>query len=253
MNILKKISLNTSLLMITIFPLTTFAAVVSNGDFSEGSLGWNHSQASSWHPQGMFYTSSFINNSGFTIYTNMQFGWNFPIATIDESISQNIGTVTEGDTLSFDVNLSSSGYYAANPYYVSTTPIYNMHNMRGSEVRISNNLGSQTTAFVWLKDLHQQIGPLDPADGGWNMNDSFQIQIELDSSLAGGDETTLEIVQVGNTDDFTHHQNHMSFDAWASTTVDNIVISNANPVPVPAAAWLFGSALMGLSVVRRKK
>ena len=30
-------------------------------------------------------------------------------------------------------------------------------------------------------------------------------------------------------------------------------VPSANEVPVPAAAWLFGSALAGLSVVRRKK
>ena len=33
--------------------------------------------------------------------------------------------------------------------------------------------------------------------------------------------------------------------------LDNVVITNE--VPIPAAAWLFGSALAGLSVVRRRK
>ena len=31
----------------------------------------------------------------------------------------------------------------------------------------------------------------------------------------------------------------------------NLVITN--PVPIPAAAWLFGSALVGLAVVKRRK
>ena len=37
-------------------------------------------------------------------------------------------------------------------------------------------------------------------------------------------------------------------------TFTNVLIeSTVSPIPVPAAAWLFGSALIGLSVVRRKR
>jgi len=35
--------------------------------------------------------------------------------------------------------------------------------------------------------------------------------------------------------------------------ISGSIFSNASAVPVPAAAWLFGSALLGLGVVRRKK
>ena len=35
--------------------------------------------------------------------------------------------------------------------------------------------------------------------------------------------------------------------------ISGSTFSNASAVPVPAAAWLFGSALLGLGVVRRKK
>lgn len=34
---------------------------------------------------------------------------------------------------------------------------------------------------------------------------------------------------------------------------DNIKIDNVSAVPVPAAAWLFGSALAGLTAIRRRK
>ncbi len=43
---------------------------------------------------------------------------------------------------------------------------------------------------------------------------------------------------------FSSFAPHKSYDAFAIT---------ANPVPVPAAAWLFGSALLGLAGLRRKK
>ena len=38
---------------------------------------------------------------------------------------------------------------------------------------------------------------------------------------------------------------HKSFDAFA-------VVTNPTSVPVPAAAWLFGSAIMGLGLARKK-
>ena len=38
-----------------------------------------------------------------------------------------------------------------------------------------------------------------------------------------------------------------------SISGDTISIADPAPIPVPAAAWLFGSALAGLSVVRRRK
>lgn len=38
-----------------------------------------------------------------------------------------------------------------------------------------------------------------------------------------------------------------------SISGDTITIADPAPIPVPAAAWLFGSALAGLSVVRRRK
>ena len=43
---------------------------------------------------------------------------------------------------------------------------------------------------------------------------------------------------------FSSFAPHKSYDAFAIT---------ANPVPVPAAAWLFGSALLGLAGLKRKK
>lgn len=43
--------------------------------------------------------------------------------------------------------------------------------------------------------------------------------------------------------------------AWAETyTLDNLsYTANVNAVPLPAAAWLFGSALLGMGALRRKQ
>ena len=40
-----------------------------------------------------------------------------------------------------------------------------------------------------------------------------------------------------------------AFDLFLS----NVVLEPVNPIPVPAAAWLFGSALMGLAGIKRRK
>ena len=252
MNILKKISLNTSLLMITIFPLTTFAAVVSNGDFSEGSSGWTLNASS--EPSPYTYIHSDMSNSGFRIdiqTRSYHHDHAYPFMA-DESISQNIGTVNEGDTLSFDLSIFSRGYYDSyGPMYHPEMFRYMYHDLKG-EVRISNNLGSQTIILDEIRDLQMQANIPDPMYGSWDINDSSQIQIELDTSLAGGVDTTLEIGLKGYFD-LLPYPYPLMLDTILETTFDNIAISNANPVPVPAAAWLFGSALMGLSVVRRKK
>jgi hypothetical protein len=45
-----------------------------------------------------------------------------------------------------------------------------------------------------------------------------------------------------------------SFDAQAFIGADTFTVNaDLSPVPVPAAAWLFGSALLGLAGVKRKK
>ena len=48
---------------------------------------------------------------------------------------------------------------------------------------------------------------------------------------------------------------NISFDVVGDhKSIDAIgVVTNASTVPVPAAAWLFGSALLGLAGLRKKK
>ena len=45
--------------------------------------------------------------------------------------------------------------------------------------------------------------------------------------------------------DYTGFAPHKSFDAFA-------IVTNPSEVPVPAAAWLFGSAILGLKLARKK-
>ena len=42
-------------------------------------------------------------------------------------------------------------------------------------------------------------------------------------------------------------------DKWCPGTTSELYVADINEVPLPAAAWLFGSALFGLAGLRRRK
>ena len=42
-------------------------------------------------------------------------------------------------------------------------------------------------------------------------------------------------------------------DKWGRGTTTDLYVAGINEVPIPAAAWLFGSALLGLTGLRRRK
>ena len=75
-----------------------------------------------------------------------------------------------------------------------------------------------------------------------------------ESTFFYGDFTAADLV--GNT--LTHYDvnfsNIIAIDQFGGFTYDIEVIFHGNPVPIPAATWLFGSGLIGLiGVARRKK
>ena len=80
----------------------------------------------------------------------------------------------------------------------------------------------------------------------WAAGGSFTRQFDGSTALAGELYSTQSTVGMFN--DIVS----VTFQAvGTSLLMDNVVISSV-PVPVPAAVWLFGSALAGLSFIRRK-
>jgi hypothetical protein len=71
--------------------------------------------------------------------------------------------------------------------------------------------------------------------GGWDY-----LQIAADKITLGFYLTTLKVFGQGD------------FGYKAETTAD-LYVAGINEVPIPAAAWLFGSALLGLTGLRRRK
>lgn len=68
-------------------------------------------------------------------------------------------------------------------------------------------------------------------------------------SLSGlGVLTTIRLIDTSPAS--SSGQENLSGDALGGFDVDAVRVS---PVPIPAAAWLFGSSLLGLGVVKRKK
>ncbi|MDG1819839.1 MAG: VPLPA-CTERM sorting domain-containing protein [Porticoccaceae bacterium] len=74
---------------------------------------------------------------------------------------------------------------------------------------------------------------------GWDM-----LQIAADKITLGFYLTTLKVFGQGT---FSDGQN----DYRGSST--DLYVAGINEVPIPAAAWLFGSALLGLTGLRRRK
>jgi hypothetical protein len=88
--------------------------------------------------------------------------------------------------------------------------------------------------------------------GGWGAG----IQLTVTGSLAGGGTVQLDYVTLVDMETVMFGSEwlgltNIEFSAYGCCAlVDNIVVSN---VPVPAAVWLFGSALGGLGWMRRRK
>jgi len=91
--------------------------------------------------------------------------------------------------------------------------------------------------------------------GGYR--DGSQVAFEAINIPAGD---VLPVYQTIQMDASWVNLDHLYFNISANdccpgdaSALDNIVLSSATSVPVPAAAWLFGSALAGLGWLRRKR
>ena len=169
---------------------------------------------------------------------------------VNSSISQNIGQVNSGDVLAFNLTRQASG--GVSSYYEDFGNLNRAFRRVDGVVTLSNNLGSQSEVFTNLGDIYEPCymgGCVSPLENIYEFN---QISIPLDPSLVGGTNTNLSIGFTGYLDTY-----FFEFPLYGSLNdvadLWDIEIYNPNPIPVPAAAWLFGSALAGLKLIRRRK
>jgi hypothetical protein len=172
------------------------------------------------------------------------------VLDVNSSISQNIGQVNSGDVLTFNLTRQSSG--GVGSYFEDFGNLHRAFREVNGVVTLSNNLGSQSQVFTNLGDIYEPCymgGCVSPLENIYEFN---QISIPLDPSLVGGTDTNLSIGFTGRLDTyFFEYPLYGSLNDVADLW--DIEIYNPNPIPVPAAAWLFGSALAGLKLIRRRK
>lgn len=142
----------------------------------------------------------------------------------------------------------------------------------GEVVTLSDEANSAVSwDYFYTKGLSENL--IQEKDGGWPFFNQPHAQGELlygwnwtsDDSIdgvlfAGSDNSGLSIKK-----DSAYVQDWMIGDTMTGfggaydslgqlSSYDlTLTLTDISPVPVPAAAWLFGSALLGLAVVKRKK
>ncbi len=98
---------------------------------------------------------------------------------------------------------------------------------------------------------------------GWSDNTSYTFHLDFNTTTTAGDihisvkdgPTTLWDVLIN---DLTYTSGQFGFYNFSQSTVEYSGFEQTggvivNPVPIPAAVWLFGSGLMGLIGINRKK
>lgn len=83
--------------------------------------------------------------------------------------------------------------------------------------------------------------------------DAIQYQLQNSDITGGGDSNfsfALQFTLESTTQDFGITLQKESPGEWG---IDNFVVDWGTPVPIPATAWLFGSALMGVLSIRRNR
>ena len=231
-----------------------FEGMTPNQGFSDPDSGFvNDLDADGWQIYGIVYDASPYNNPSANI--TGQYG-PYPAANGDPGSIQGVAT-GQGGPSQGDVVLSkysdylnqdgqATGYVSASTYQEQVVGAGDI----GSTWRLSydakmGNLEADSSAFAYI--LTQDF-----SDGGesFNSNDSTNLPVEW----------LRYFVDMAITPDMVGDNLTFGFGAVATGNngsgvfYDNLEFAQVAPVPVPAAAWLFGSALIGLvGLARRRK
>jgi len=144
--------------------------------------------------------------------------------TLDTFVYRDVGTIGLDDvgetiTFSFDVKEGNIGSSANTPSASAWAYI---------------NILEQTASYATLANIEVETTNVGT---GWTV---ASVSLLIDAAWVG------ELMQIG------FRNNTTEWDA-SGMYYDNLSVANASAVPVPAAAWLFGSALAGLAAYRKKE
>ena len=246
MNIANKLLLMTALLFSTGSLIN--AATVTNGDFSSGSSGWELISDNEYGAT-VFVMDDISNGSHSFRVTASEYPFIIGQRTVNvlSKISQNIGEVNEGDTLSFDFNREVTGWGLSLDPSAPGKLTQAFDEVLGL-VSIFNDTYTQNYYFSSLGDIYSGF---DYSVPGLNLSDETEITLTLDSELANGSDATLQIMLIGDVEE-RYFNSFQSFDLIDTSRIDNIAINNTNPVPLPAGVYLFLSGLASLGIIKRR-
>jgi len=240
--------------VVTLFSSSIFAANLDNPN-------WSYSGSESF--DSMLSIDGYsLNSSGFS----------------STSMSTNIGVVNSGDTLEFrafidamaffmspqsDVMIRDNLFINAGVKITGSSGEKIVFDLHDGGSYSHNNYFDPIYTPEWIgfmidyetynnpearaEFLEEQGMSLDDVEDPWEagMMDFLDGVVDL-TPLTGQDAQLSFILEV-------HTSGFYDQVSFIDMFVDSYSISNTNAVPVPAAALLFGSALAGLGVMRRKK
>lgn len=230
-----------------------FEGMAPNQGFSDPDNGFvNDLEADDWQIYGIVYDTNPYNNPSANILG--QYG-PYPAANGDPGSIQGVAT-GQGGPSQGDVVLAKysdynnqdgqlAGYVSASTYQEQQIGADDV----GSTWRFSydakmGNLEADSSAFAYIltQDFNDQ-------GESFNANDSTNLPTDW----------LRYFVDMAITADMVGDNLTFGFGATSTTSngsgvfYDNLEFAQVSEVPVPAAAWLFGSALMALVGIKRKK
>jgi hypothetical protein len=231
-----------------------FEGMTPNQGFSDPDNGFiNDLEADGWQIYGITYDANPYPNPGAANITG-QYG-SYPAANGDPGSIQGVAT-GQGGASQGDVVLAkysdynnqdgqAAGYVSASTYQEQQIGADDV----GSIWRLSydakmGNIEADSSAFAYI--LTQDF--LDKGES-FNSNDSTNLPVEW----------MRYFVDMAITADMVGDNLTFGFGATAANNngsgvfYDNLEFAQVSAVPMPAAAWLFGSALIALAGIKRRK
>ena len=208
------------ILMLTTICGVGKASVIASTDFSTGLEGWSTSPGS---PAAFSWESAGGNPGGYIRYDDNLEGPGEAGSAIFAPTEYLGNWTTLGVTeLSFQFNVFSTGNFAG--------------------------VGTYGLVIEGGGGIAQWLGPTVDSATPWNLLTANIVESEWNVQAGTWDSILGSVTELR-----ISMETHNSFSPAEITGIDNIALS-VNPVPIPAAVWLFGTALIGfVGMSRRRK
>jgi hypothetical protein len=171
-----------------------------------------------------------------------------------EEIDNTSGDTTSGDSL--DTHGFNFNYSSTNGDGILHWGKNNSYNADQGGVTYSHNHPRKTSILTQTSGDSFNLMSIDFGDV-FNDGTSQQIRIDAVYTLGGSFTTIITTDAVAGLQTFALNLHNVDSVSWVETTgnylqLDNVSIETS-PVPIPSAVWLFGSGLIGLIGLARRK